>query len=118
VVFLRLEKIFMVAESIETTVARLDERLKGVDSFMAQMAEDQRSLTDSYRELVKNNQRIALVEAELISIKDGQKLLWIKFDALAAEGAKNSQRWLWEIGKNGILIAAAVIALKVFGVHL
>lgn len=108
----------MTQESIETTVARLDERFRGFQAAFTQMADDQRRMAESYEKLVESNHRLALVEAELVSIKEGQRQLWIKYDALAAEGAKSSQRWLWEIAKAALTVAAAVLAYKLFGVHI
>jgi len=108
----------MTQESIETTVARLDERFRGFQAVFSQMADDQRRMAESYEKLVESNQRLALVEAEVVSIKAGQKVLWVKYDALSDESAKNSQRWLWEIVKTMLTVSGAVLAYKVFGVHL
>lgn len=108
----------MTQESIETTVARLDERFRGFQAAFAQMADDQRRMAESYEKLVESNVQLSLVQAEVISLKEGQKMLWTKYDALAAAGAKNSQRWLWEISKLALAMVAAVLAYKAFGVHL
>lgn len=108
----------MTQESIETTVARLDERFRGFQSAFTQMADDQRRMAESYEKLVESNQRLALAEAEIISIKEGQRTLWIKYDALAAAEAKTSQKWLWEIAKTVLTVIGAVLAYKLFGVHI
>lgn len=108
----------MAQESIEVSVARLDERLKGFQTIFEQMADDQRRMAESYEELVKSNQRIALLEAETVSLKQGQALLWQKYDGMEKESKKNNQKWLWEISKSAITIIAGVIALKVFGIHI
>jgi len=104
-------------ESIETTVARLDERFKGIQTVFAQMAEDQRRMAESYEKLVESNHRVALLEAEVVSIKEGQKQLWIKHDALAAESKSSSQRWLWEICKVLLTVFVALVVYKATGVH-
>jgi len=108
----------MTQESIETTVARLDERFRGFQTVFNQMAADQRRMAESYEKLVESNHRVALLEAEVVSMKEGQKQLWIKCDDLAAEGAESTKRWLWEIAKTVLTVIAAVFAYKVFGVHL
>jgi hypothetical protein len=126
----------MVQESIEVSVARLDERLKGFQAIFEQMADDQRRMAESYEELVKSNGRITLVEAEVVSMKAGQAQLWKKYDGLQEkydfmqdsisnkeiqkqmDDKKDSQKWLWEIAKIALSIAGGVIALKVFGIHI
>lgn len=108
----------MSQESIETTVARLDERFKGFQNLVVQMAEDQRRMAESYEKLVENNSRVGLVEQEVISLKDSVRVIWTKLDALVEESSKSSQRWLWEIAKAVMAAGAAVLAAKLFGVHL
>jgi hypothetical protein len=108
----------MAQESIEVSVARLDERLKGFQTIFEQMADDQRRMAESYEELVKSNQRLALVEAEVVSLKDGQKLLWTKYDQIESDAKKTRQKWLWKIAEIALTMAAGVIAMKVFGIHI
>lgn len=108
----------MSQESIETTVARLDERFKGFQNLVMQMAEDQRRMAESYEKLVENNSKVGLVEQEVISLKDSVRVIWTKLDALAEESSKSSQRWLWEIAKAILAAGSAMLAAKLFGVHL
>lgn len=108
----------MSQESIETTVARLDERFKGFQNLVMQMAEDQRRMAESYEKLVENNSRVGLVEQEVISLKDSLRVIWTKLDALAEESIKSSQRWLWEIAKATLTAGGAVLSAKLLGVHL
>jgi len=107
----------MTQESIETKVARLDERFLGFQNAFTQMAEDQRRMAESYEKLVESNHRTALLEVEVASIKEGQKQLWIKHDALAAESKSSSQRWLWEICKVLLTVFVAMVVYKATGVH-
>ncbi|SDH06498.1 MULTISPECIES: hypothetical protein [unclassified Duganella] len=108
----------MSQESIETTVARLDERFKGFQNLVVQMADDQRRMAESYEKLVENNSRVGLVEQEVIAVKESLRVIWTKLDAFADENTKSSQRWLWEIAKAVLAAGGAVLAAKLFGVHL
>jgi hypothetical protein len=72
----------MNTESIETTVARLDERFNGFSAILKQMAADQERMAASYEELVKSNQRLALIEADVVAAKASLAKLWEKSDAL------------------------------------
>lgn len=107
----------MTQESIETTVARLDERFRGFQAAFNQMAEDQRRMAESYEKLVESNHRLALVEAEVVSMKEGQKMLWTKYDALAAQAGATAQKWLFEIGKVFVAAGAGLVAARMFGAH-
>ncbi|MGO4379755.1 hypothetical protein [Pseudoduganella sp. RAF53_2] len=108
----------MSQESIETTVARLDERFKGFQKFVMQMAEDQRRMAESYEKLVENNSKVGLVEQEVISLKESVRVIWTKLDAMTEESSKSSQLWLWEIAKATLTAGGAVLTAKLFGVHL
>ena len=107
----------MPQESMEIAVARLDERLGGTQKLLAQIVDDQRRMASSYEKLVESGQRVSLVEADILYLKEGQKHLWIKVDALTAAPAKASEKWLWEIVKAALAIAGTVIAFRIFGVH-
>jgi len=117
----------MTAENADITLARLDERFKGFQIVVTQMADDMRRMTESYEKLVESNQRVALLEKDTMELKTSQVKLWEKYDALQAsfnsseqrradEAAKKSGNWLAEILK--VLITAGVtIALFKAGIH-
>jgi len=107
----------MAQDSIEVTVARLDERFQGFQSLVSQLADDQRRMAESYEKLVANNQRVALLEAEMVSVKSGQAQLWKKYDAMEEEKKKVNQRWIWEIAKTLLTVSGAVFLYKIFGIH-
>jgi hypothetical protein len=104
-------------EPIEITVARLDERFKGFQEAFGQMVDDQRRLTDSYEKLVESNQRIGLVETDVVNLKDSQKKLWEKFDAHERAHAKITSHALYDILKLGIAVIAGAVLAK-YGIHL
>lgn len=51
--------------NLEVGVARLEERFSGLEAVMKQLADDQRRLTQSYAELVKSNERLAIMERDM-----------------------------------------------------
>ncbi len=105
-----------MAESTETTVARLDERFKGLQSAIEQMVEDQRSMAASYEKLVESNQRVALLEADALTTKASIAKLWEKADATEKERAKGAQKWFWELARAIIAAGFAIILFKA-GIH-
>lgn len=104
-------------ESIEVTVARLDERFNGFQEAFKEMADDQRRLTDSYEKLVESNQRISLVETDLVNLKNSQNKLWEKFDAHELAQNKVTGHALYDIIKLAIAVIVGIVAAK-YGVHL
>lgn len=106
----------MTTENIETTIARLDERFKGFQSVVAEMAKDMGRMSESYEKLVENNQRVALLEADMLAVKTGQIKLWEKYDAMAADALKTSNKWIGEFLRM-ILTAGVTILLYKLGVH-
>lgn len=117
----------MSTESIETTVARLDERFRGFQAAFAQMADDQRRMAESYEKLVESNQRVALLEADLVAVKIQFGKLADKLDSIerahvaseqrrTEEALKTSHHWMGELVRTGLTVAASVI-LYHFGVH-
>lgn len=102
----------MAAENLDVTVARLDERVKGHDSFIEQIAEDLKRMATAYEELVKNNQRISLVEQEVINLKESQKTLWTKYDANEAAQKKVTGHVIYDIFKLGIAVGAGFLMHK------
>lgn len=104
-------------EQIEVTVARLDERFNGLQGVIAEMAADQRRLTDSYEKLVENNQRVALLETDMVNLKDSNKKLWEKFDGYEAERRKLTSHAFYEIVKLVIAIIVGIVLAK-YGIHL
>lgn len=118
----------MSTESIETTVARLDERFRGFQAAFAQMADDQRRMAESYEKLVESNQRVALLEADLVAIKSQYSKLADKIDAIerahvtseqrrTEEALKISNHWIGELVRTALTVAASV-TLYHFGVHM
>ncbi len=104
-------------EPIEVTVARLDERFNGFQEAFREMAADQRRLTDSYEELVKSNQRIGLVEGDVLNLRKSQDKLWEKFDEHEKAQSKVTTHALYDIIKLAIAVIVGVVAAK-YGVHL
>ena len=88
-----------MAEQIEITMARLDERFQGFEKVVAQMAEDQKSLTLSYHRLVESNQRIALLENDALATRKSLDLLWKKFDDHIATNNKFTGKIFFEVLK-------------------
>jgi len=58
-----------VAESTDAVIARLDERLNNMEKSITQMA-------DAMSELARSNNRILVIESDVVTLKDGQKKLW------------------------------------------
>jgi len=58
-----------MAESTDAVIARLDERLNNMEKSITQMA-------DAMSELARSNNRILVIESDVVSLKDGQKKLW------------------------------------------
>ncbi len=106
----------MNTEPIEVTVARLDERFKGFQEAFGEMATDQRRLTDAYEKLVANNQRIGLVEADMINLKSSTKDLWRKFDAHEEAQGKFTGHALYDIIKLMLAVVVGIVLTK-YGVH-
>lgn len=79
------------------TIARLDERMKAI-------AEDQTKLSESFEELAKSNQRIALVEQELVNIRRSQDALWSKLHG-------EDKRWFNAAARVGVEIIKLTIAI-------
>lgn len=104
-------------EPMEVTVARMDERFKAFQDALVEMGKDMNRLSESYEELVKNNQRIALVEVALATSEKSLALLWHKWDAKENSESSERSRILFEVLK---LAAAVVIGglLAHFGVKL
>jgi hypothetical protein len=107
----------MANEAIEVTVARLDERFRGFQDAFGQMVEDQRRLTDSYEKLVESNQRIGLVELDLVNLKSSNHELWLKFDAMAAAHAKVTGHVLYDVLKLTFAVLGGMVMSKL-GFHL
>ena len=107
----------MTTENIEITVARLDERFKGFQTAFTEMATDQRRMAESYEELVKSNQRISLVESDLVALKESTKTLWAKHDAHVAAANNFTANALFRIIELIIAGVGSVVLAK-YGVHL
>lgn len=107
----------MSQESIEVTVARLDERFKGFQEAFSEMASDMRRMTDSYEELVKSNQRVSILESEMLSLKKSNETLWTKLNAHVDGHASTNSSMLFGILKVAGLFLAGLVAAK-FGVTL
>ena len=82
----------MGTESTETAVARLDERFNGFQTILKQMASDQDRMAASYEKLVESNQRVALIEADLVASKLSITKLWEKSDALELARVMRDQK--------------------------
>ena len=110
------ERERMSTEPIEVTVARLDERFKGFQEAFGEMANDQRRLTDAYEKLVTSNQRIGLVELDMVNLKSSTKELWRKFDAHEEAQSKVTGHALYDIIKLVIAVIVGVVLAK-YGVR-
>lgn len=104
-------------EPIEVTVARLDERFNGFQQAVKEMADDQRRLTDSYEKLVESNQRISLIEADMVTVKDSHNKLWKKFEEHLEEHKRITGHALYDILKLAIAVLVGVVLAK-YGVKL
>jgi hypothetical protein len=97
-------------------VARLEERFNGFEKLFEMIVTEQTRMATSYEALVKGQHRIDLVDAEIVSLKEGQKILWKKHDEMAAAHARRTETWLGEF----IKWAAAIVlgaSLSYFGIH-
>jgi len=117
----------MGSDSMEATVARLDERIKGISIFMEQLTKDQERVAAAYEKLVESNQRVALLEADMVSVKTGHAKLWEKYDVLNSSFAasekkriedelKAKNKWIGEVGK-AMLTAGVTALLFYLGIH-
>ncbi len=117
----------MQTDPLAITVARLDERFKSISAFMEQLTADQKRMASAYEKLVESNQRIALLESDMITAKIERAKLWEKYDALDAacvsaeqkrteEALKASNRWIGEVIKT-LMTATVAVALYHFGYH-
>lgn len=104
-------------ETIEVSVARLDERFNGFQEMFRGMADDQRRLTESYEELVKSNQRLGLVEADLVRLNESQNKLWAKYEIHERDHSKVTGHALYDIIKLFVAVIVGVMLAK-FGIHL
>lgn len=84
---LKIIEVGMAQETIEIAVARLDERFMGMQSIIKELAADQRRMAESYEKLVESTQRISLLEADAISMKESLKILWEKIDQTAEKSS-------------------------------
>ena len=96
-------------ESTDTTVARHDERLKNIEQSLGQLAE-------SYGELVKNNQRISLVEQDTGLLRKDHDKLRGEFDAHLRAHNNLIGKALFALLK--FLAAGAAGAILGQGIHL
>lgn len=98
-------------EPIEVTVARMDERFKAFQEAFVEMGKDMSRLTESYEELVKNNQRITILEANVATSEKSLALLWTKWDARERRESNDKSKLLYEIFKLSVaVIIGAVLA--------
>jgi DNA anti-recombination protein RmuC len=104
-------------EAIEVTVARMDERFKAFQDAFLEMGKDMSRLSESYEELVKSNQRIALVEVALATSEKSLALLWHKWDSKEKSESAEKSKILFEVLK---LVGAVIIGgvLAHFGLRL
>jgi hypothetical protein len=106
-----------MAEPMEITVARLDERFNGVQKIIVEMAKDQRRLTDSFEELAKSNERLSLVELNTMNTKMGLDKLWEKFENHEKAHINMATHALYDVAKLAVGITLALLFGK-YGVHI
>lgn len=99
----------MPDDDLHVKVARLDERYHAFTDALKQMADDQRRLTDSYEKLVESNQRIALVETDVMNHKASLAKLWEKWEEHEKEHKRITGHALYEIIKLTIAVAMGVL---------
>lgn len=97
-------------DDIPVIVARLDERLNSLTNAFTEMAEDQRRLTDSFEKLVESNQRMMLLEADMVTVKESTKKLWDKWEEEKKEKAKAASHVIFEMLKLIALVTVSVMA--------
>jgi FtsZ-binding cell division protein ZapB len=96
-------------ESAAVLIARLEERVAAFAGAMAQLTHDMRRLTDSYEKLVDSDKTVAMLEAEVMSLKESNRDLWNAVKELresSASQARGMSRVLWDALK---LVGAAVL---------
>jgi regulator of replication initiation timing len=106
-----------MADNLDIAVARLDERVKNHDSFIEQIAKDLERMAAAYEELVRSNQRISLLEQDLVNMKDAQRKLSERADARELAQNRITGLALYDVVK--LLLAVGMgIALDHYGIRL
>jgi hypothetical protein len=106
-----------MAENIEVAVARIDERVTSHDSIIKDIATDLKSIARAYEELAKSNQRVSLLEQEVINLKDAHKELWKRLDANEKEQRKITIHAIYDFLKLAVAVGVGALLDKV-GIHL
>jgi uncharacterized protein YoxC len=111
----------MGTESQEATVARLDERMEGVQREMSQLVSTVQTLTEAVNTLTREHARISTVEIQVTALLKGQEALWTelrrvdeKVDTHKSESARQGRSDLFELIKLGLTAAASVGATLLF----
>lgn len=68
----------MGSESPEVVIARLDERLNNMEQSI-------RTMADAMSKLAESNNRILVIESDVMTIKEGQKKLWSHCGTISAK---------------------------------
>ena len=103
----------MPDDDLHVVVARLDERINAFTGTLKQMADDQSRLTDSYEKLVESNQRIALVETDVMNHKASLAKLWEKWEEHEREHKRITGHALYEVLKLTIAVAMGVLGAHI-----
>ena len=112
------------SESAEVTMARIEERMHGMQKDHGQLVKDVQRIAESFERLAESNERVALMEKDIATLIDNVKAIWKKQDALAdavnelqLAGGKSAQRLLWEMVRYGA-VGMLGAALAHFGIKL
>ena len=98
-------------DQLSILVARLDEKLNSFESGMERLAEDQARLSRSFEKLVESQERLALVENDILHLKTSNANLWQKVDAHEKDHKDTTGKALFEVLKiAGSLIVGVVVA--------
>ncbi|OBU84586.1 hypothetical protein [Chromobacterium subtsugae] len=65
-----------MGESQDVTVARLDERMEGMQREMSAMAQHMQGLASAVQEMTRAQARISTVEAHISTLQSGQDAIW------------------------------------------
>lgn len=112
---------------VETEVGFLKEMFGEVKSALLQVADDMHQLAVLEAERAEDRRTIKRVFEQIRTARDGAQLLEARIDKVVADMAaaeqrrieeqlKNNGKWLWEIARVALAVAAALVLAKM-GVH-
>lgn len=101
----------VMGDQLSILVARLDERLNSFENVMERLAEDQSKLSRSFEKLVESQERLALVENDILHLKTSNANLWQRVEAHDKDHKDTTGKVLFEVFKvAGSLIVGVIVA--------